>query len=295
MSLQGDSLNQERNDHDWTVLRMLEWGTDYFATKGIDSPRLSVEWLLSELMSIGRLDLYLQYDRPLTSMELDTMREWVRRRARHEPLQYITGFVDFYHCRIKVAPAVLIPRPETEYLVELILADYSHDHKRVLDIGTGSGCIALALKKERPQWDIVAMDVSEQALKIAKENAALNNLDIDWIHLDVAKARKAFQGLHFDIIVSNPPYILPSEADSIDPQVKNFEPSIALFHEQPESLYEEIVLLSEQMQPAADVYAEIHCDYGHILLQHLKKEGRELSIKQDLYAKDRYLVVKKKT
>lgn len=295
MSVQGVSLNQDSSDPDWTVLRMMEWGTDYFANKGIDSPRLSVEWLLSELLGVGRLDLYLQFDRPLTSKELETMREWVRRRAKHEPLQYITGFTDFYHCKIKVAPGVLIPRQETEYLVELILADHPQDHKRVLDIGTGSGCIALALKKERPNWEIVAIDVSEQALEIAKENARLNDLSVDWIHMDLFEARKTFSGEHFDIVVSNPPYILPSEANELDPQVRNFEPFLALFHENPESLYEEIFLFADLMQPSATVYVEIHSDYGQALLQHLEKLGHELYLRQDLSSKDRYLIAKKRT
>jgi release factor glutamine methyltransferase len=271
---------------------MMEWGTSYFATKGIDSPRLSVEWLLSELLGVGRLDLYLQFDRPLSSKELETMRDWVRRRAKHEPLQYITGFTDFYHCKIAVAPGVLIPRPETEYLVEIILKENAEDNLRVIDIGTGSGCIALALKKERPTWKLTAIDLSNEALAIAKENASLNQLEVECVHLDLMNLREHLRGRHFDIVVSNPPYVLPEEATSLDPQVKEYEPGMALFHEKPEDLYEEIALFAEQMHPPAQVYCEIHCDYGPRLLSHLDKPGRSIELLKDLSSKDRYVKIK---
>src|SRR5690606_6466742 len=141
-------------DNDWTVLRMLEWATAYFESKGIPSPRLSIEWLLGEVLSLKRLDLYLQHDRTLTTSELDTLRGWVLRRGKHEPLQYITGSTDFYNCTINVTPAVLIPRQETEQLVDKILQGHSETHQRVLDVGTGSGCIAIAIKKARPDWHV---------------------------------------------------------------------------------------------------------------------------------------------
>ena len=292
MSSQGGSLDQHTKDQDWTVLRMLEWGTDYFASKGIDGPRLSVEWLLSDLLNVGRLDLYLQFDRPLTDKELETMRHWVRRRAKHEPLQYITGFTDFFHCKIKVAPGVLIPRPETEFLVELILNEHPEERLRVIDIGTGSGCIALALKKARPQWEVIGIDLSDQALDIARENAKLNELEIEWIHMDLLEARSKLSGSHFDIIVSNPPYVLPEEAAELNPQVRDYEPLMALFHDKPEVLYDEIMLFAEQMHPTAQVYCEIHSDYGQHLLTYLDKPGRMLEIIKDLGLKDRYLKAK---
>lgn len=292
MSLQGISLNQDNGDQDWTVLRMMEWGTSYFASKGIDSPRLSMEWLLSELLGLGRLDLYLQFDRPLTAKELETMRDWVRRRVKHEPLQYITGFTDFYHCKIGVAPGVLIPRPETEYLVEIILNENPEQHLRVIDIGTGSGCIALALKKERPTWQITAIDLSNEALQIAKENARLNQLEVEWLHTDLMDLREHLRESHFDIIVSNPPYILPEEASDLDPQVREYEPGMALFHDKPEVLYEEIVLFAEQMHPPAQVYCEIHSDYSQHLLLVLDKPGRTINVGKDLSSKDRYLKIK---
>jgi release factor glutamine methyltransferase len=150
---------------DWTVLRMLEWATGYFEQKRVPSPRLSIEWLLAHVLGVKRLELYLQFDRPLTAAELEWLRELVRRRARHEPLQYITGSTAFYHAEIMVTPAVLIPRPETEELVEMILNDHPSGKRSLVDLGTGSGCIPIACKMERPDWEVSGVELFDEALK----------------------------------------------------------------------------------------------------------------------------------
>lgn len=216
---------------------MIRWATDYFARRGVPSPRLSIEWLLAERLGVKRLMLYVMHDRPLTAAELDTLRDWVRRRAKHEPLQYITGRTDFMRAVIEVTPAVLIPRPETEELVERILeAHPAGTARRVIDLGTGSGCIAIALKMARPDWEVAGADVSDEALDVARRNAAANGVDIRWIRADFFRDEELPAG-PFDLVVSNPPYIRPEEKEDMEKQVKDFEPAFALFHPDPSAVY----------------------------------------------------------
>ena len=225
---------------------MLNWGTDYFKERNIPAPRLSIEWLLAEVLGIKRLDLYMQFDRPLTKTELATLRPLVIRRANHEPLQYITGSTVFFNSEIKVTPDTLIPRPETEQLVEMILSEHFESGSlRVLDIGTGTGCIPIAIKKERPTWDVSALELSPEALLVAKENARLNKLDISFTEGDMDKWQEYDFGGQFDIIISNPPYIKESERDSIEPQVINYEPELALFTKDINATYSSLITLAQ--------------------------------------------------
>ena len=166
----------------------------------------------------------------------------MKRRAKHEPLQYITGYSDFMRARISVTPDVLIPRIETEQLVEVVLDDHPADEPlRVLDIGTGSGCIPIALKMERPSWQISAVDVSEDALEIARKNAAQNEVDIKFENGDLHNHEEWSFDEPFDLIISNPPYILPEEKETLEAQVKNHEPAAALFCESIEKVYQSII------------------------------------------------------
>ncbi len=250
---------------DWTVLRMMEWATEYFHQKEVPSPRLSIEWLLSHLLGIKRLELYLQYDRPLSSVELEELRSLVKRRSRHEPLQYITGSTSFFNAEIQVNSSVLIPRPETEELVELIINNHPNDALRVLDIGTGTGCIPIACKMERPNWSVTAVDISNEALQVARSNASRNNVDITFQHGDL-RDPNLLKGEHFHIIVSNPPYIHPDEATRMDSQVKDFEPALALFCDNRSVIYESILRLSRQLLvPGGHLYAELH--HEHLIEQ----------------------------
>ncbi|MES2765675.1 MAG: HemK/PrmC family methyltransferase, partial [Bacteroidota bacterium] len=163
----------------WTVLDIINWGKDFFAQKSIDSPRLTIELMLCEVLKIRRIDLYAQFDRPLKDDELARLREMAKRRAGREPLQYILGNTEFYGLPLIVDPSVLIPRPETEILVETVLKTFKNSENKVLkilDIGTGSGCIAVALAVNLPQAEITAVDISEEALEIARQNAKLNSV-----------------------------------------------------------------------------------------------------------------------
>src|SRR5699024_76164 len=230
--------------NEWSVVAMLEWATAYFEKKDITDPRFSIEWLLADVLGMKRLDLYLYFDRPLSSKELNELRPLVKRRAKHEPLQYITGRADFMKTALNVSPKVLIPRPETEQLVEIILKENADKEFSVLDIGTGSGCIAIALKKERPDWQITAVDISSDALAVAKENANINNTYILFAQYDITAPDENNFSKNFDIIVSNPPYVLPEEKDTLEQQVVNHEPHTALFCKNIEQIYQSIIQFS---------------------------------------------------
>ncbi len=268
---------------------MIRWATDYFTSKGIPSPRLSIEWLLADLLRMKRLELYTRFDRPLSQSELGTLRSWVKRRAAHEPLQYITGSTDFYHARIQVNPSVLIPRPETEELVTLILESVAEDGpKRVLDIGTGSGCIAIALKMERPEWEVIAIDLSEDALATARTNAELNKVDIQFLKADFLTGKGMPEG-PFDLILSNPPYIRKDEASEMDKQVLEHEPHLALFCEDVSDVYAKLASFSAQnLQRKGALWVELN--EGYDPSQHgLMPAGTDSVVIRDSSDKNRFL------
>lgn len=213
----------------WTVLSVLQWTVDYLASKGVEKARLESEMILADVLGKKRLDLYLLFDRPMRPEELQNFRERVARRARREPVQYILGQQGFYGVNLRVAPGVLIPRPETERLVEEVLCVLSNEApQHLLDWGTGSGAIALALAAERAQLQVAAVEVSPEALAIAAEN--FRNSDFkDRIQLFAGDffAVHAFQD-RFHVIVSNPPYIPSAEIEKLQPEVRDFEPHLAL-------------------------------------------------------------------
>lgn len=215
----------------WTVLRMMEWSGEYLSGKGIERGRLDAEHLLAEALGARRLDLYLQFDRPLVAEELDRYRPMLQRRARREPLQYILGRAAFRELDLEVDPAVLIPRPETEMLVGEVLDWYSgraQEGGRTLDLGTGSGAIALSLATEGRLQEVVATDASEAALHRARRNA--ESLEIDGIDFRLGSFFEPLaDGETFDCVVSNPPYVAESEAPELEPEVKAWEPGVALF------------------------------------------------------------------
>ena len=280
---------------DWTVLSMLEWGTDYFKKKRIPDPRHSIEWLLADTLNIKRLDLYLKFDRPLTSAELDTLRPLVKRRAKHEPLQYIVGFTDFMNARISVNEHVLIPRLETEQLVEIILDDYSNDDSlSVLDLGTGSGCIPIALKMERNNWELRGIDISEDALSLARDNATQNEVEVSFTQGDIFDLSNIADQSSWDIIVSNPPYVKPEEKEILEPQVKEYEPDEALFVEDIESMYHHIIRFAEQnLDAEGTLYLELHENYSDEILALFEANLWSATIKEDYDQKPRFIKAQK--
>lgn len=281
---------------EWTVLSMLEWATDFFKKKNIPDPRHSIEWLLAETLDVKRLDLYLKFDRPLSPTELDTLRPLVKRRAQHEPLQYIVGFTDFMNARISVNEHVLIPRIETEQLVEIILNEHpASDELSVLDIGTGSGCIPIALKMERPEWQLSGIDISSNALDVARGNALQNEVEVSFSEGDILSTDSIDVPTPIDIIVSNPPYITPGEKDSLEPQVKDYEPSEALFFDDIESIYQSIISFADQnLSDTGQLYLELHEGYSQEILLLFDENYWSASIQKDYDKKPRFIVANRR-
>lgn len=275
----------------WTVLSMLEWATDFFEEKSVQNPRLSIEWLLADVLNINRLDLYLKFDRPLSTTELDQLRPLVKRRSLHEPLQHLTGSTDFLNCTIHVDKDVLIPRTETEQLVELVLNQHSNSEElNVLDIGTGSGCIPIALKKARPNWNCTGVDISPEALKISSHNADLNEVEVTFLKADLntlAKNKK-IMSQDWDIIISNPPYITPTEKSEMDPQVLNFEPELALFHDNPLSLYRKICEFASYCN--AKLFLECNDKFATEIKDTAISFYRDAELIQDYDENDRFVI-----
>jgi len=210
-----------------TVLEILKKTDGYFKTKGVDSPRLTAEILLSEVLKCRRLDLYLNFDKPLSTEEVDLFRDFVKRRAAREPLQYILGKTSFMDFDVSVAKGCLIPRPETAAIIESLSEHKeSLSGKSILDIGTGSGIIAIAAARMAPEAKITAIDKSETALKQASQNSIdLNIKNVEFVLSDLFSA---LSGRTFDYILSNPPYIPTSEIATLQKEVSEHEPSMAL-------------------------------------------------------------------
>ncbi len=280
---------------EWTVLSMLKWATDYFDENGIKNSRFSIEWLLSHVLEVKRLDLYLIFDRPLTNEDLSILKPLIKRRAVHEPLQYITGETDFLNSKIKVKPGVLIPRMETEQLVEMILTEHKNsDSNIVLDIGTGSGCIPIAIKKEKPGWKVSATDISDTALEIAKSNARYNDVDVSFFRDDVLKSEVFSKEVEFDLIISNPPYILEEERETLDDEVKNYEPAEALFCKSTDLIYRAIHDFSVQkIKKEGKIYLELHEANSGEVESIFTNENWVAEIIKDYDKRDRFLVAKK--
>ncbi len=221
-------------EHEWTILDLIRWTTGYFTSHGIDSPRTTAEILLAHALQIKKIDLYLRYDQPLLKKELSAYKSIIKRRIDREPVAYITGKKEFWSLELCVCPDVLIPRPDTECLVETALGYLSRERSAghssqglVLELGVGSGAVVIALAHERPAYRFIASDISLKAIRVAKKNAEKHGMaSIDffvgnWLNPFSEKPL-------FDMILSNPPYIPSGDIKSLQPEVSRFEPMIAL-------------------------------------------------------------------
>ncbi|HEX5036623.1 MAG TPA: peptide chain release factor N(5)-glutamine methyltransferase [bacterium] len=224
----------------WTSLKLIQWTTGHFEKKGIPNPRLDAELLLASVLKCKRVDLYIGFENAVSEKHLAEYKALIERRAKREPLQYILGETEFWGLKFKVTPEVLIPRPETELLVEeclkfvgaqFIAPGPDESGPYILDIGTGSGCIAVSLAKHIPEAKVVATDISKESLEVAKENAEANGVAdrIEFVASDIAPwLFFETRGSKFDLIVSNPPYIDPLELDLLQAEVSRHEPRRAL-------------------------------------------------------------------
>ncbi|MFH1807401.1 MAG: peptide chain release factor N(5)-glutamine methyltransferase [Pseudomonadota bacterium] len=209
----------------WTVRDVLDAARDFLGKRGVDNPRLDAELLLAHGLGVRRIDLYLQFDRPLGDEERAIFRLLLRRRGEREPVAYLTGHREFFGFPFEVSPEVLIPRPETELLVELVLRHAPQD-LRMLDLCTGSGCVAIAVLAQRSLARAVAVDISPGALQVARRNAQVNGVAerLQLVRGDLAEALRG----PLDVVVANPPYVTEDEWPSLAPEIRQHEPRLAL-------------------------------------------------------------------
>ena len=278
-------------DNRLTILEILNRTTEFFKSKNIPDPRLDAQWILSHALGLNRLDLYTQFDKPLGESELAVCRELVKRRGNREPLQHILGTVSFRGVDLLCDKRALIPRPETELIIDLALKEKPSG--RVLDLCTGSGAIAIALLMENPDYKVLASDISPEALELAKENAKKHSLDIEFHLGDLFSWMREPQET-FDLILCNPPYIASSSEKELQQEVKNFDPKLALFggrlgHEIPlEILKQSIRVLPD----SGAMIMEIGFDQGDLLQTEAKKIGwSKVRIEQDFNQTDRFIIL----
>lgn len=249
----------------WTIKRLLAWTADYLGKKGAESPRLDAEVLLATSLDCKRIDLYARFADVPESEQLTEFRDKVKRRAEGNPVAYLVGFREFFSMRFEVTEDVLIPRPETEFVV-LEAIDFCRQRAlsgspvpNAIDIGTGSGCIAVALAHHIPDVDFHAVDLSEPALEVARRNAEAHQVAerITFLHSDLFE--NVPSDLKFDLIVSNPPYIGRDEQGTVDPHVHRFEPELALYAgaDGMEVIQRLVAAATERLRPGGHMFWEL--------------------------------------
>lgn len=214
----------------WTIGALVKWAIDDFRARGIENPRLDAELIVAHALGIDRMRVILDAERPLDEKELATLRDLVKRRRSYEPIAYLRGEREFYGLRFRVDKRVLVPRPDTETLVDVALARTAQLSMcmTMLDLCTGSGCVAIAIARQRPTSRVFATDISSDAVAVARENAQrLGAYNVAFEAADLFAA-KILEGVKFDVITANPPYIPTAEIDSLQPDVRDHEPRLAL-------------------------------------------------------------------
>ena len=218
---------KKENGKPWRIIDVINWGVDYFENKSLENPRLEIEIFLQHILDCKKIDLYINFEDKVSAPDLSTLKGYVKRRLRNEPSQYIVGKSNFYGRDFYVDNNVLIPRPETEILINACIEFLSmKDNPEIIDIGTGSGCIGITLAKEIPSSNVIAIDCSEKALAVAEKNAKnIGIKNIDFVKSDFLKQTI---DLRADLLVSNPPYIPKEDISTLMADVKEYEPSKAL-------------------------------------------------------------------
>jgi release factor glutamine methyltransferase len=261
---------------------VLRASTAYLERKGVDTPRLDAELLLGHALGLSRLELYTAHDRPLDAGELDAARALVERRGRREPLAYVLGEWGFRRLTLKTDARALVPRPETEIAVERALALIADvEAPRVVDVGTGSGAIALAIADERPDARVLATDVSGEALELARENAARLGLDVEFHETTLLDGVEGT----FDLVVSNPPYVGAEEIEGLQPEVRDWEPRIAVVGDEAPAL---AASARRCLAPGGAIVLECHKDRAGRVLIALERLGYRLgTVSRDLAGRER--------
>jgi len=286
----------------WTIQKLLNWVTEYLGTKGIDSPRLSAELLLSHVLAKKRIELYTQFDHRVAEDQLALLRGLVKRAGQHEPVPYLVGKTEFYSLELNVTPDCMIPRPETELLVERAIKflQVRSGPQIVCDLCTGSGCIAIAIVKNCPSARIIATDISDEALKVAAQNVQKHLLDerVELLCGDLFEPVTArLPGDRFDLTVCNPPYVSAAEHESLARNVRDYEPKLALFAG-PDGLDIFRRVIEEAggfLKPGGALMLEIGFSQGRAVKELLEQTGTfaEIRIERDFQNHDRIAIAKK--
>ncbi|HEY7118231.1 MAG TPA: peptide chain release factor N(5)-glutamine methyltransferase [Tepidisphaeraceae bacterium] len=292
-------------DGPWTVRRTLEWTTAFFTRKGVDAPRLSAELLLAHILAVPRIRLYTDYDRPLTDDERGKLRDLVARAAEHEPIAYLTGKAHFFNLEFDVTRDVLIPRPDTETLVENVIQTVRRqmvlDAPRILDLCTGSGCIAAALAHSLKNAVVIATEISPAAATLARRNIEKLGL-AGRVTVEQGDLFEPLQTIvdpqPFDLIVANPPYIPHAQLESLDRSVREYEPLLAL-DGGPDGLDPHRRILRDappRLNPAGRVFLEIAWDHGTLARELAEQQGAwdDVRILKDHAGHDRVLTATKR-
>ena len=218
---------KKENGKPWRIIDVINWGVDYFGNKSLENPRLEIEIFLQDILDCKKIDLYVNFENEVSASDLNTLKGYIKRRLENEPSQYIVGKSNFYGRNFYVDNNVLIPRPETEILMNVCIEFLSIKHNpEIIDIGTGSGCIGITLAKEIPSSNVIAIDCSEKALAVAEKNAKnIGIKNIDFVKSDFLKQSI---DLRADLLVSNPPYIPKKDISTLMTDVRAYEPSEAL-------------------------------------------------------------------
>ena len=274
-----------------TLGEILQLTVQCFKDKNIERPRRIAEELLSHVFSIPRLELYMQFDKPLIEQELEVLRALVKRKLKGEPLEYLIGNVPFYGCSITVTKHVLIPRQETEILLDIAckrLKQLPLEGKKAWDICTGSGCLGIGLKKTLPQLDVALCDVSERALAVARRNAEHNGVSVECLQGDLLGP---CVGRRADIILCNPPYVSNKEYHDLDVSVRGYEPQDALIGGEDGLLFYSrlSVELPRYLNPGALLFLEIGSKQGKAVRDlFLAPCWRNICIEKDFAGHDRF-------
>jgi len=289
----------------WTVRRLLEWTTGFFTRKNVDAPRLSAELLLAHILKYPRIKLYTDYERPLDEGDLARFRDLVQRAGEHEPIAYLTGRAHFFNLEFEVTPAVLIPRPDTETLVENVLQTVRHqpgmESPRVIDLCTGSGCIAAAIAHHLKTATVLAIDISSAAVRMARANTERLGLT-DRVTVEEGDLFSPLQHMvdvqPFHLIVSNPPYIRTSDLASLDRSVREYEPLQALDGGLDGLTLHRRILTeaSDRLVAGGRVYLEIAFDQGETALEMAKAydDFEDARLLKDFGGRDRVLTLRRK-